>query len=225
MDLETFRILRDISIYSILLPLAVFIFARKRKKLPTGIWLLGALLLASGLSDILCLVLYRHFGINPNTIVSIYLCMQFTLLSSIYYTAVTIPSYKKIIYAIAILFLVFAAINLFFIQGVSTFNTNLFTISGIVFILYAIIYFYRLIRELPEPFIERMYMFWVNTSVFIYFGINLFLFFTVDRLILKADNQFLLSWGLHNGSNALKNIIFTIAVYVSSLDKKVLDNL
>lgn len=225
MDLETFRILRDISIYSILLPLAVFFFARNRKKLPTGIWLLGALLLASGLSDILCLVLYKRFGTNPNTVVSIYLCVQFVLLSSIYYTVVTIRAYKKVISSIAILFIVFATVNLFFIQGVTGFNTNLFTISSIVFILYSIIYFYRLIRELPEPFIERMYMFWVNTAVFIYFGINLFLFLTVDRLIMKADNQFLLSWGLHNGSNALKNIIFTIAVYVSSLDKKVLDNL
>jgi hypothetical protein len=225
MDLETFRILRDISIYSILLPLAVFIFARNRKKLPKGIWLLGALLLASGLSDMLCLVLYKHFGINPNTIVSIYLCLQFVLLSSIYKTAFNVPVYKKIIAAASVLFVVFAAINLFFIQGVTGFNTNLFTISSIVFILYSICYFYRLIRELPEPFIERMYMFWVNTAVFIYFGINLFLFVTVDRLILKADNQFLLSWGLHNGSNALKNIIFTVALYVSSLDKKVLDNL
>jgi hypothetical protein len=225
MDLETFRILRDISVYSILLPLAVFIFAQNRKKLPAGVWLLGALLLASGLSDLLCLVLYKHFGINPNTIVSIYLCVQFALLSSIYSTAFTIPVHKKIISAIAILFIVFAAINLFFIQGVTGFNTNLFTISSIVFVLYAIFYFYRLIRELPEPFIERMHMFWINTAVFIYFGINLFLFVTVDRLILKADNQFLLSWGLHNGSNALKNVIFTIALYVASLDKKMLDNL
>lgn len=225
MDLETFRILRDISVYSILIPLAVFIFARNRKKLPTGIWLLGALLLASGLSDMLCLLLYKYFGINPNTIVSIYLCVQFILLSSIYRTAFSVPSYKKIISITGVLFAIFAVINLFFIQGVTGFNTNLFTISSIVFVLYSIFYFYRLIRELPEPFIERMYMFWINTAVFIYFGLNLFLFVTVDRLILKADNQFLLSWGLHNGSNALKNVIFTIALYVSSLDKKMLDNL
>jgi hypothetical protein len=225
MDLETFRILRDISVYSILLPLAVFIFARNRKKLSKGVWLLGALLLASGLSDLLCLVLYKHFGINPNTIVSIYLCVQFVLLSAIYRAALTIPSHKKIIATVSILFVTFAVVNVFFIQGVTGFNTNLFTISSVVFVLYSMFYFYRLIRELPEPFIERMYMFWINTAVFIYFGINLFLFVTVDRLILKADNQFLLSWGLHNGSNALKNVILTIALYVASLDKKILDNL
>lgn len=137
----------------------------------------------------------------------------------------TLPTYKKIVSVISALFTIFAIVNLFFIQGVQGFNTNSFTISSIVFIIYSAVYFYRLIRELPEPYIERMHMFWVNTAVFIYFGINLFLFITVDRLILKADNQFLLSWGLHNSSNALKNIIFTIAVYVASLDKKVLDNL
>lgn len=225
MDLETFRLLRDISVYSILIPLAVFIFARSRKKLPDTIWLLGVLLLSSGLSDILCLVLYTQFGVNPNTIVSIYLWIQFMLLSGIYYISFTLPTYKKVIRVIGILFTIFAAANMFFIQGVQGFNTNSFTISSIIFVIYSVIYFYRLIRELPEPYIERMHMFWVNTAVFIYFGINLFLFITVDRLIIKADNQFLLSWGLHNSSNALKNIIFTIAVYVASLDKKVLDNL
>ncbi len=225
MDLETFRLLRDISVYSILIPLAVFIFARSRKKLPDTVWLLGALLLASGLSDMLCLALYTQFGVNPNTIVSIYLWIQFMLLSGIYYRSFTLPSYKKVISVIGILFTIFAVVNMFFIQGVDGFNTNSFTISSIIFIIYSVIYFYRLIRELPEPYIERMHMFWVNTAVFIYFGINLFLFMTVDRLIIKADNQFLLSWGLHNSSNALKNIIFTVAVYVASLDKKVLDNL
>jgi uncharacterized membrane protein len=137
----------------------------------------------------------------------------------------TLPAYKKIIALVGIIFTIFAVVNLFFIQGPQGFNTNSFTISGIVFVLYSVVYFCRLIRELPEPYIERMHMFWVNTAVFIYFGINLFLFITVDRLILKADNQFLLSWGLHNSSNALKNIIFTIAVYVASLNKKVLNNL
>jgi hypothetical protein len=39
----------------------------------------------------------------------------------------------------------------------------------------------------------------------------------VDRFILKADESFLLSWGLHNGSNTVKNIIFSIAFYVAGI--------
>src|SRR5688572_7177418 len=115
MDLETFRILRDISIYSILIPLAVFLFARSRKKLPNTVWLLGALLLSSGLSDVLCLVLYIQYGVNPNTIVSIYLWVQFMLLSGIYYISFTLPGHKKVIATVGILFTIFAAANLFLI--------------------------------------------------------------------------------------------------------------
>jgi hypothetical protein len=133
----------------------------------------------------------------------------------IYRTEYTRVAFKRLADVVSIAFIIFAVINFVYIQGVHELNTNLFTVSSIVLMIFCLLYFYQIIQELPELYIERMVMFWIGAGVFFYFGTNLFLFLTVDRFIPKADENFLLSWGLHNGSNMVKNTIFSMAFYVA----------
>ncbi|HEY9046413.1 MAG TPA: hypothetical protein VIN08_10980 [Ohtaekwangia sp.] len=215
MDMETFTIVRNISILSVILPLIFFILALRKPQQPATVKLLGALIFASGLSDFICLILYKYFRINSNPVILVYVVMQYILLSLVYRNAYTLRGFKKMTIAGIIVFVAFAVVNLFFVQGMERLNSNAFSISSGVLMFYCLVYFYQLFQELPEPYIERMFMFWVSAAVFIYFGTNLFLFATVDRLIDKNDNQFLLSWALHNGSNAFKNVVFAIAMYIA----------
>jgi hypothetical protein len=215
MTLETYIGIRNISSYSVLLPLALFAIAVYKRKQPGSVWLLGLLLIVSGLADLASYIAYSYFHINPNPIVSVYGVLQFLILMLIYRTEYTRIAFKRLADAISIAFIIFAGINLIYIQGIHGLNTNLFTVSSVVLMIFCLLYFYQIIQELPEPNIERMVMFWVGAGVFFYFGSNLFLFLTVDRLIPKADENFLLSWALHNGGNTVKNIIFTIAFYVA----------
>ncbi|SKC85145.1 hypothetical protein [Ohtaekwangia koreensis] len=215
MTLETYIGVRNISSYSVLLPLALFAIAVYKRKQPGSVWLLGVLLIVSGLADLVSFLIYTRYHINPNPVVSVYGLLQFLILMFIYRTEYTRIAFKRLADVVSIAFIIFAAINFVYIQGVHGLNTNLFTVSSIVLMIFCLIYFYQIIQELPEPYIERMVMFWVGAGVFFYFGTNLFLFLTVDRFIPKADENFLLSWALHNGSNMVKNIIFSIAFYVA----------
>lgn len=169
-----------------------------------------------GLADLVSFLIYTHYHINPNPIVSVYGLLQFLILMLIYRTEYTHPVFKRLADVVILAFTIFAIVNFWLIQGVNGFNSNLFTVSSIVLIAFCILYFYQIIQELPEPNIERMVMFWVGAGVFFYFGTNLFLFVTVDRFIPKADDNFLVSWGLHNGSNAVKNILFTVAFFIAA---------
>jgi hypothetical protein len=216
MTLETYIGIRNISSYSVLLPLALFAIAVYKRKQPGSVWLLGVLLIVSGLADLLSFLIYTQYHINPNPIVNAYGLIQFILLMVIYRIEYTRIVFKRLADVAIFCFTIFAIVNFWFIQGVRGLNTNLFTVSGIVLIIFCLLYFYQIIQELPEPYIERIVMFWVGAGVFFYFGSNIFLFLTVDRYIVNADENFLLSWGLHNGSNTIKNIIFSIAFYVAN---------
>ncbi len=215
MTLETYIGIRNISSYSVLLPLALFAVAVYKRKQPSSVWLLGLLLVVSGLADLVSFLVYAHYHVNPNPVVSVYGLLQFLIVMLIYRTEYTRTVLKRLADVVIFAFTVFAIVNFWFIQGVEAFNSNLFTVSCIVLIVFCVLYFYQIIQELPEPHIERMVMFWVGAGVFFYFGTNLILFVTVDSLIAKADNNFLVSWGLHNGSNMVRNIIFSAALYVA----------
>lgn len=219
MTLETYIGIRNISSYSVLLPLALFAVAVYKRKQPGSVWLLGLLLLTSGLADLVSFLIYIHYHINPNPVVNVYGFLQFLILMLIYRTEYTRIVLKRLADVVILAFTIFALVNFWFIQGVHALNTNLFTASSIVIMIFCLLYFYLLIQDLPEPNIERMAMFWVGAGVFFYFGTNLFLFLTVDRFIPKADENFLISWGLHNGSNTVKNIIFSIAFYVAGIKR------
>jgi hypothetical protein len=219
MTLETYIGIRNISSLSVVLPLALFAVAIYKRKQPASVWLLGLLLIVSALADLTSVLVYSYFHINPNPVVSSYALLQLLILSLLYRTEYTSTTLKRLTDAVSVAFTVFAIINFVFIQGTEAFNTATFTVSSIVLIIFCLLYFYQVIQELPEPNIERMVMFWVGAGVFFYFGTNLILFITVDRMVAEADESFLISWGLHNGSNTIKNIIFTIAFYMA-LTKK-----
>ena len=215
MTLETYIGIRNISSYSVLLPLALFAVAVYKRKQPGSVWLLGLLLIVSGVADLVSFLSYMHYHINPNPVVNVYGFLQFLILMLIYRTEYTRIVLKRLADVVILAFTICALVNFWFIQGVHALNTNLFTTSSIVIMIFCLLYFYQIIQDLPEPYIERIVMFWVSAGVFFYFGTNLFLFVTVDRFIPNADDNFLLSWGLHNGSNTVKNIVFSIAFYVA----------
>jgi hypothetical protein len=220
MDLETFGIISNISTFSVLLPLFVFFTAIYKKNQPYTVKVLGVLLVIAALSDFLSAYLHAQFKINPNPIVSAYVLLQFITLSLIYKSSYTRRWNKWMTNVVNILFTLFALINFFFVQGVYGFNSYSFAVSSVIFIIYAFLFSYQVLLELPERHIERTFMFWVNSAVFFYFGTNLYLFATVDQLLSQQDiSQFLLSWAMHNGSNTLKNIMFTIALVVALLNR------
>lgn len=219
MDFRTFDLIANVSSFSVLLPLLFFVLAIRKKDAPYPIKVSGALLFISGMSDLVSTILIE-FRINPNLVITVYVILQFVLLSLIYRNAFTPKFYKKITVVGIAMFLIFAAYNLFVIQGVTGFNSNAFTISSAIFIAYSVAFFYRLFVELPAPQVQQLFMFWFNSAIFIYFGFNLFIFISVDRLIESENDQILYSWAFHNCINVVRNLMFTTGLYIAAIMRR-----
>ena len=221
MYLETFVVIRNISSLSVLIPLFFFAIAVYKRKQPYTVWLTAGLIVLSALSDLLSYIFYTCFKLNANPVISIYVVLQFILVGLIYRKEYTTLGYKTLTDIVSVLYTFFFIINFIFIQGINGFSSNAFMLSGILLLTYSVLFCYQLVRELPDPNIERIFMFWISGGLFFYFGINLFLFTIVDRMVIQENtNQFLLSWGLHNGSNAIKNLLFAIGFHVAGLKNK-----
>lgn len=109
---------------------------------------------------------------------------------------------------IGIVFTVFSFVNLFFIQGPFVVNSHSMVASSLGFIMLSLVYFRKLLVNLPETFVHRIPMVWVNTAVLIYFSGNLFLFMLYNYFFSNL-------WILHNLLNVTKNILLFVAIWQS----------
>lgn len=149
---------------------------------------------------------------NPNYAASLYQILVFPLISLIYFYAV--GKRKGTFFTIAaIVFVLFAIVNLLFIQK-SSINSYTLIVKSIIVIIYAIYYFYWLLRELPTSQLQRLPMFWINSAYIIYFSGNLFLFVFTSYLVHVLNNNLLVYWTLHNVLGIIEGLMIIVALWM-----------
>ena len=88
----------------------------------------------------------------------------------------------------------------------------------VYFIPLSIYLFYQLINDQPTDNIRRFPVFWVNTAVLIYFSGNFFLFLAYSFFTFKRI--YALFYPIHSILNALKNMMFGIALIFQYLNTR-----
>ncbi len=116
---------------------------------------------------------------------------------------------EKFFFPIAAVFTILFFINFFFIQGYKVLDTTTITVSAIIFVGLALFYFLDLLKNLPEVYVHRIPMVWINIGVLVYFAGNLLVFLFNDYFIMTT------TWIVHNMLNITKNLFFTIAIWQS----------
>lgn len=132
--------------------------------------------------------------------------MQFLVLLLIYREAFSWPS--RPVYWICAIYTLLFLINYAFIQSPYTLNSYAYTMSGVILIVLSLLYFWYLLKNLPETFVHRSPMIWINIAVLLYFGGNLFLFMLYNFFAAGE-------WILHNMLNITKNVLLFVAVWQS----------
>ncbi|MBL7847735.1 MAG: hypothetical protein JNL40_09730 [Cyclobacteriaceae bacterium] len=135
-----------------------------------------------------------------------YLLVQALIFLVIYREALKIKN--PLFYAITGIYSLFFVTNYFYLQGPFIINSYSVVVGSVGFILLSLLYFRQLLNNLPEPFVHRIPMVWVNVAVLIYFGGNLFLFMLFNYFVSAI-------WILHNMLNITKNILLFVAVWQS----------
>ena len=209
MSLQTFGLIADIQ--TLLVAIGAVLSLIKFKARQLYIKLLGLSLILSVLGDLVSRLIYLS-GSNPNYGASAYYILVFPLISLIYFHAV--GKRKAAFFTISsVLFVLFAIVNLLFIQK-SSINSYTLIVKSIIVIIYALYYFYWLLRELPTSQLQRLPMFWINSAYMIYFSGNLFLFVFTSYLVNVLNNNLLVYWTLHNVLGIIEGLMIIVALWM-----------
>jgi hypothetical protein len=209
MSLQRFLLIADIQTF--LFAVGAILALIKPKARQGYIILLGVCLIASVAGNFSS-VLLKTLKLNVNYGPSVYYILIMSFISAIYYQAIGKRHKKKFVF-ITILYTLFGIINVLFVQQ-KDINSYTLIIQSIIVIVYALYYFYWLIRELPTSQLHRLPMFWINAAYIIYFSGNLFLFVFTSYLVNVLNNDLLVYWTLHNVLGIIEGLMIIVALWM-----------
>lgn len=151
---------------------------------------------------------------NNLPVYNVYSMLEFLLILNLYKDGLKRLFSTHFFMVLGIVFTVFALLNMCFLQGIKTFNSNVTTTLGFIVIFLSMSYFYALLKEEIYSPLDKKPMFWINAGFLIYFSSNLILFFINNSMFTKPDAVSHLVWGLHAIVNIILMLFFTIAIWI-----------
>lgn len=136
---------------------------------------------------------------------------QFLVATTLYYVAFN-RKYKKPLVIVASLLFVLSISNLLFLQG---FDMNSYTnsLTSVIILVYCMVYWYRLMVELPVQQLHRFPMFWFNSAFLIFSAGTLFLYLFAAYLTEVLHNDLLIYWSFHNILSIVQRIVIMIGLW------------
>jgi len=121
---------------------------------------------------------------------------------------------KKAITILIISFTILSILNVLFFENLNEFNTLARAVEALLLIIISLMYFYSLLRDLSEKYLEQSPLFWVATSILIYFSGSFFIFI-YGNYIMPSAKLSLTFWAIHALFSILKYILFTVALWIN----------
>lgn len=205
------------SVFSVLIPLIFTFFALRKQKLGIPVLnLMGVLLIISGLSDGTWYVLQKT-GYNATFVSNIYYIIQFILISLVFTSL--LKKYRRTIYLITLLFLLFVVINSLFFQPITKKQNWTWSFGNIFLIVYPFFYFFSFAAQKITTFLQKdmdlqygYYFF--NAALLLYFSSTLIVFSLINRFSSDPYGEAaVVNWCLHNLANIAKNLLFAVAAW------------
>jgi len=200
-----------VAYFSTFSPLLPFALSFRIKKITHEIRLVQIITATSFIIDLASFLMARK-GINTFALGNLYSLIQSSLLLLIFCDVLNLKRWS--VYVTLTFGTAFLA-NYFFIQGPFVFNSYTHIISAFIFILLALLYFRRLLIELPSTFPNEIPMVWINLAVLVYYSGNLFLFILNNYFIHELKGNEGAIWTIHNSLNIVKNFLFLMAIWQS----------
>jgi hypothetical protein len=211
--MDLYKITVYLTIGSPLVPL--LFYANHFRKLPPQSHFVGALLLASLLTEIIAFVLIR-FGEHTILLNNGYDICSFLFLSIFYYRLYLCKKGFKEIIIIGSIIYSSSLIYFIYAIGLSSPHTTLWFINGIIIGTYGLMYFVLLPRMVVERLLDKnLYSYQImNSSLVFYLLTTLLLFLSTEYVFEHLDSETSrLFWSFHNIANTLKNIGLAIGLY------------
>jgi hypothetical protein len=170
----------------------------------------------SAFVDTLLLVMPRVGILNNWPLIHLFIVIMLVFFGRVYYQSFYIALFKKITILVCILALIAIVFGVFW-DGILFFPSFANSFLSVVFTLLSLLYFYQLLTAREFVHIEKLPMFWINSGVLIYFGINIFLFMLFDKFVSHSKEDV---WIIHDLTNVVSNIFYSIGFLCQSQRKK-----
>lgn len=215
MTLDHFLLITNIQTGLLFLVALASLYNFKKRSKTTK--LLGFLYLSGFLIQIFSLtVQYVNFTAIPNGALrnlagSAYDFFLVILGSSIYLASFN-KKYQTQIIVVIVSFCLFGFANLLFFQKTTNASYN-HLLTSVILIGYTVIYFYRLMIDLPEKNLYKFPMFWFNTAFLFFHSTTFFIYAFVDYLVKVLNNNLIVYYSIHNIFSIIECILLLIGLY------------
>jgi hypothetical protein len=199
-----------VSFLSIAVPL-IFTIVRFNRQPLTIKWL-AITLLFSFLCDTTGRVLY-YFGVSPNISSNTYILLSTSFISIFFYNAIGWKQLKSPLLIVNLVYLIFGLINLTYIQAI-TINSYTFIFQSVVIIVLSLIFFYKLLKELPAQQLQRMPLFWIVSGFFFSFSGKLVIYTATQYLVTYIKDNLTLVWSFHNFLSTIANLLIATGAWI-----------
>lgn len=126
----------------------------------------------------------NHSNIFRYLLITIFSFVSFCLLIDLF---IDKKKFSKINKLVIIATIIFSIINFVWWEGTSAYNSNSSAVASLILLIYCIYYFKLQLEQLKNTFIERQPSFWIVSGIFLYCGINFFVFTLYRPLTLTYE--------------------------------------
>lgn len=154
------------------------------------------LILLYGSGSILFHLAQKTYKEYVNTIGDYFVLFEATLFLLLFYFSMTNPVIKKL--GLVMVFSFYLFFLLYKIDGQDIMGASIRTFRDILLIAFSIIYSIYIIKNLPEQRLSSVPMFWINSSVLVFFSSTLMLSLTMSYIVTVHRNDFSFFWAFRN---------------------------
>lgn len=169
--------------------------------------------------NFLCLFLSYHSmgvfdlkGMEVNIPTNIEILTSFFCLTALYYVQFQ-KRYATFFLVLAVLFLVFWFANILFIQK-TYFNSYSASILNFIIMACSVLYFYRLMMDLPKRYLRQIPMFWISTGLLVQSAGATFLYLFTAYLTKFFFDDVLIYWTFHSLMGIVQLVLIIVGVSI-----------
>ena len=209
---ENLLLLARISQYSILIPfVASMVFNGRLDQQQRVIQFIVA---ASLVTEILATSLISLFDFETNhNIYNSFAVLQFVLVNRLYWHYFKQAISKIVSNLTLVLFLIFVAYEFGLNDEFQSLNSAVLFVGGISYIIYALTYYYNLLKIAKLISLENDPMFWYSTGLLLYNSGALFLLILIENITLFESKKVTpAAWLLNMVFNVMLNLFYLKAL-------------
>lgn len=161
-----------INIYLLVLFSTSIISIFSFNKIDESYKFLALLIYCTFLTEISAILFAKYFHSNHN-VFQIFTIIEYYFYTKIFSAFIKAEKLKKIISFSFYIFLIISILNIFFLQPISTSNTNTIILECYLIVVMSLLLFIDIRNNLEYHNILTEEVFWFNSAVFIFYSINI----------------------------------------------------